>query len=181
MKLSERMERIFKRFGVGRYITGLPGAQHQTSFGKARCLVTEEDFEFTSEVLGRKLGSIPRNSINQIRVEDKSTSQTFQRLTATRMLTLGVFSLAVPKRETTKIKEFYLVIDWDDERGLRQNTIFEISGPFCESRAYRVANELDRYGKPKIEKIKDDEKKCPYCAEMVKREAKLCKFCHSQL
>lgn len=27
----------------------------------------------------------------------------------------------------------------------------------------------------------DDEKKCPFCAEMIKSEAIICKHCHSEL
>ncbi len=27
----------------------------------------------------------------------------------------------------------------------------------------------------------DDEQKCPFCAEIIKKEAKICRFCHSSL
>lgn len=136
------------------------------------CAITESDFVFLTPS-GKKLGSIPRNSVNDIILEDKSLVT--QRLTATRMLTLGIFSLALPKKK--KHKEYCIVFDWEDENLERQNLVFEFSGYAADELAIKAFNSLKKYKKPKLQRLKPDEKTCPHCAETIKAEAKVCKHC----
>jgi hypothetical protein len=180
VSLIDRRDKIATELGtlgkvfVGKYLVGLPNSDDPSD--SVECAVNEDNFIFIGDY-GKELGRIPRDLINQIFVDDKS--QISQRLTVTRMLVLGIFSLAAPKQ--TKYKEYCLVIDWDDVTGVRHNSIFEFSGNNCETLAIRAANTLIKYIKPKATIIKAGEKKCRYCAEIVKKEAIVCRYCGRDL
>ncbi len=126
---------------------------------------------------GKVFGRVPRDSINEIYFDDKT--QISSRITVTRILALGIFSLAAPKEQRNKI--YCLVIDWEDNKGVRQNTLFEFRGENANTNASAVASRFNKYIKPKRSKLKLDEKKCPFCAEVIKSEAVICRFCKSQL
>lgn len=155
---------------VGKYLTGLPNVTEPIQMF---CFVTDKDFLFTKNAF-EEVGKIPRDAINNILVDDKS--QITQRLTATRMLTLGIFSLAAPKKK--KIEEYCLLIDWDDENGTRSNTVFEFSEQNALQSSNVALNELKKNTLPKTARMASTEKKCPHCAEVIKREAKVCRFCN---
>ena len=166
-------------FSLGSHLFGLDGVSssidsYSAIFNSIDCAVTENDFILIH--IKKEVGRIPRNTINQILIDDKSKIS--QRLTATRILTLGIFSLSAPKK--TKEAEYCLVIDWDDKFGSRQNTIF-VFYDTTASAANRAYTSLTKYIKPKAEIIKENEKKCPYCAEVIKKEAKVCRFCGRDL
>ena len=162
------------RTSVGKYLAGLPNVG-QSAF-EIDCVVVGDQFLFLDGI-GRELDKIPRDSINQIIVDDKS--QITQRLTVPRLIALGVFAFAAPVAQ--KHKTFCLVVDWDDEKGLRQNTVFEFEGESSAAQANAAANLLKRHAKAKVERLQSSEKKCPFCAEIIKREAKICRFCRSEL
>lgn len=158
---------------VGNYLAGLPNVNQRVL--AVTCDIYQDEFVFMDRQ--SELDRIPRNSINQITVDTKS--QITQRLTATRILALGVFALAAPKKE--RQQEFCLLIDWDDYSGIRQNTVFDFIGPNGNALANQAANTMRRYVKVKVDPLKVNEKKCPCCAEIIKREARICKHCHLML
>jgi len=94
-----RSERLLRRysarthFSVGRYIVGLEDQNHVTD--NVECVVGPHDFVF-AKMGGAPLGRIPRDAVEEVTIDDKS--QIVQRLTVTRMVALGVFSLAAPKK-----------------------------------------------------------------------------------
>lgn len=166
-----------EKVNVGKYLFGLSSTGLMAD--NIECAITDDNFIFYRNSAGSHIeyGRISRNAINEIFIDDKS--QIAQRLTVTRILTLGIFSLAAPKK--TIYKDYCLVLDWEDERGIRNNTIFEFSGNNSESLANTAINTLKKYIKPKLSRLKDDEKKCPQCAEIIKKEAVFCRFCRQQL
>ena len=133
----------------GRYIAGLP--EYTSPTDHVICAINEQDFVFRHRVMRIELGRIPRDSINQIIVGNKL--QIVQRLTIARMQTLGIISLVVPKEK--RDEEYYLVIDWDDNRGTGQNAVFEFSD---NASANLAANTLNKYTLPKTVNLKSEEK-----------------------
>jgi hypothetical protein len=104
---------------VGRYIAGL--SEYTSPTENVICVIDEQSFVFRRSLIRMELGRIPRDLINQIIVENRS--QIIQRLTVPRMFSLGMFSPATP--EIKRHEECYLVIDWDDNIGVRQYAVFE--------------------------------------------------------
>jgi hypothetical protein len=170
---QKRLEmKAIDHFGIGTYVSGLSGK----SATSTDCNITDKEFVFLSQY-GDEVGRIPRDLVDMVYVEDHSQIQS--RITATRMLTLGIFSVSARKKNT--IEEYFLLIDWQNETGLRENTLFKFNGIVCHKLANTAAESFKKYILPRREIIKAGEKKCPFCAESIKAEAKICKHCKSAL
>ena len=163
-----------EKIPMGKYVAGLPSAD--TPATDIWCAFTPHYFVFITSLKG-ELGRIPKDSINSITLSDRS--QVTQRLTVTRMLTLGVFSLAAPKK--SKHPDFFVVFDWDDDSGERQNTVFEFTGLLSHEQALKATNSLNQAKQQKRQRLKADEKTCPFCAETIKKDARICRFCNRDL
>ena len=151
---------------IGKYIIGLPNVNLQ--YAEVTCGISDEQLLFATNV-GKVFGGIYLKSISDIYLDRKTNIS--QRLTATRILTLGIFSLAAPK--STKTEEYCLVIEWNDESEIIQNTIFEFSGDGSANFANSAFSELKKHIQPnkisnlsttsssadeilKLSKLKDD-------------------------
>ncbi len=110
-------------FDAGKYLTG--HSQITTSNVKVY-VYSKNDILYIAEnsVNIKELGSIPLKEITNVTLEDASTIE--KRVTATRLLTLGVFAFAAQKNEKHKL--FYLVISWKEGK-FDQDTIFEFEEP----------------------------------------------------
>jgi hypothetical protein len=159
---------------VGTYLTGLKGTADYVK--DVKCRLEGNEFVFFSDVKGI-LGNIPRDGINEIVTDDKT--RIYERITIPRAALVGIFSLGI--RKQYKMKEWCLLIDWEEISGVHQNTIFEFSGKYCETLVNKAANTLRRGVKPKVNRQRPDEKKCPACAEVVKVDAKICRYCKTVL
>ena len=131
-----------KILNFGQYIIGLPNVDLQ--YNEVSCGISDDRLVFVSN-LGKVFGGILLKSINDIYIDRKTNIS--QRLTATRILTLGIFSLAAPKNKKTE--EYCLVIEWFDESNIVQNTIFEFTGKNCAGVANSAYSKLIKYIQPK--------------------------------
>jgi hypothetical protein len=110
-KRRERLDSMRLEAGPvpgGVYLTGHPSL---TNVQAVEVGLTRTDFVILSEG-GRLLGNIPRGALVSVEVLDKTTVQTNQRFTATRIALLGVFALAVPKTSTTVSEVYLLSVEW---------------------------------------------------------------------
>lgn len=159
---------------VGTYLSGLQGVADYVP--EVKCKLEGNDLTFFSNSKGI-LGRIPRDSINEIISENKT--RIYERITIPRAALVGLFSLGLKKQQ--KVKEWCLLIDWEEVPGVRQNTIFEFSGKYSETLVNTAANTIRRAVKPRRARLGEDERKCPACAEVIKTEAKICRHCTTVL
>jgi hypothetical protein len=174
-RASNRLLKKFNgefHFSVATYVVGLPGCDR--AIERMECVVTPTDFVF-ARMNGQEMGRIPRNQISEVLVDDKS--QLTQRLTAMRIAVLGPFAFAVPK--ASKISEWCVAVRWADSTGLPRATLFEFTGPNCMGNANRAANYMMSYVRKQV-KV-DDNRACPYCAEMIKAAARICRYCNREI
>ena len=148
---------------MGKYLAGFDGYDYEIE--NVYCNVTDDKLVFVSRA-GKNIGEINIENITNIFLEDKSLVT--QRLTATRLLTLGVFSLAAPKKK--KHKEFCIVLEWESNNQEKNNIVFEFSGMACQELSKEAFNKIKKY-KPITTK------NCQFCDEVIKIKAKVCKHC----
>ena len=129
-------ERVFAL--TGKYVTGLPEAHPPQK--NIHCFVTADEFVFAATLNGPEIARIPCRNVNSVSLDDQTSIQS--RITVPRILALGLFALAAPAN--VRSGDLILLIDWTDERGERENLIFEYSGgESSRDRAYHAWNEFD--------------------------------------
>lgn len=124
------------------YVSGHPLLDK--SFGKSFLLIDKDEvkiFEFSNSATTWVLKShISKSLITNVIIEDASTMQ--QRITAGRLLLVGVFAFAWKKNK--KAECAYLIIKWK-QGNFDNETIFELSGTGSISRANTIRNKFINY------------------------------------
>lgn len=105
------------------------------------CYVTQSEFYFAPPLSSGGEQSLPRESI--IRIHSAGQEHITQRLTATRLLTLGVLALAAPKKEQNA--KFCVLIDWGEDEANPQQILFAFKGADAQRKATDAANSLRKY------------------------------------
>lgn len=96
-------------------------------------------FDDAFNVKAKYIGNIPFSQVSNILAEDQSTIE--NRITATRLLLVGVFALAWKKKKKNELG--YLTVVWNDGK-FDHETIFEFEGKDAVQRANTVRNTLIR-------------------------------------
>ncbi len=159
------------RIPIGRYLGGFPLAGNPEDL--VDCAIDESAFVFVTKH-NREFGRIPRSAVVDIFCEEKA--QLLQRLTATRNITFP--NLGVGKKRS--LSGYCLVIDWQIGDS-RTNAVFEFRGLAPRATAHRVETVLKSSCRSRVQALRHDERHCPYCREVVKKEALICKHCHSRI
>jgi hypothetical protein len=117
-----------KKYFSGKYIGGHPNIG--AAIPVTSCQVT--DSEVTIFPVAAK---IPIAQITNVTVEDASTVE--KRITATRLLTVGVFAFAAKKKKVHV--QYYVSIAWGAGK-IGNETIFEFEGTDAQSQANALRN-----------------------------------------
>jgi len=127
---------LTKRFCMGRYLCGLPGAN--ASAPLVFCGVTEESFLFSKGSRGVEIGRIHRGSINNILVAGKS--QAAQQLTAEEQSSFGEVLTSIKNNSQC------LVLSWENSDKKKHHSLFE---PLEQDSAEIAAQALKKWMEPK--------------------------------
>lgn len=162
---------------LGRYLGGLPG--RTTPLEGVTGYISAREIVFVYGLNNVIVGRVPITELTTWSVEDKSAM--LQRLTATRMLTLGVFALAAPKKR--KIESFLLHLAWQSSGEAERHALFELDGSAARARANELAEALHQHlpvPRAAAALLAADERPCPFCAETIKMAAKICRHCQRE-
>ncbi|MCC6961673.1 MAG: hypothetical protein IT585_00310 [candidate division Zixibacteria bacterium] len=157
------------RVPLGRYLAGMPGLGGPIDF--VECLVDEVAYILISKH-DQELGRIPRAAVLNVFCEEKP--KLLERLSATKHVSFE--ALGINTARPRPVRGYCLVIDWDDA-GTRQNAIFEFISVTPRADAHRVETVLKRFRKAHLPALRADEKNCPSCAEVIKKNALVCRYC----
>ncbi len=128
------------RLHSGTYISGHPDINESKK--DTSLLLSNNDVKiiFVDANGFKLLGTIPKESISNVSMEDSSTIQS--RVGVKRLLAVGIFAFAWKKKE--KIECAYLVIEWK-KGSFDMETLFEFEGNGSINRANTLRNTFINY------------------------------------
>ena len=161
------------RVPIGKYLGGFAAVTSPED--QIDCQIDASAFVIINKH-NREFGRIPRSAVVEIFCEEKP--QLLPRLTATKNINFS--NLGIGSSKNQSLKGYCLVIDWQIG-DTRNNVIFEFHGLAPRANAHGVETILKSHCKSHAPALRFDERNCPYCREVIKREALLCKHCRSRV
>lgn len=149
MKSKKQWTAVFKKeYGepqdmlrMGALVSGHPEVDERVplcgAFIKGKGLHLLQYYDELLNVKPKPLGVIPCDAVSNVLVEDQSTIE--KRITATRMILVGVFALAWRKK--TKKELAYLTIFWNKGK-FENETVFEFESKDSLARANKLRNAI---------------------------------------
>jgi hypothetical protein len=133
----ERKQEQEKKYFSGKYVSGHPEIVSPIAITSAEVNDSEVVIYPITQPskLGPAAGRIPIAAISNVVVEDRTTVE--KRITATRLLAVGVFALAAKKTEVHP--EFYVTVTWGGGK-IANETIFEFEGQNAQTSANYLRN-----------------------------------------
>jgi hypothetical protein len=143
-------------FYIGKYIMGLPDVYKPKDGIKG--VIQDNNLIIRAS---KELAKIPLANITSVETAREAglSSKTFKNTAV--LGTLGAI---------LSTDGYYLNITWVDERGQEYTTVFENTFRNASTTMNRAASEIKQ-------RLQSDSKKCKHCAELIKREARICKYC----
>jgi hypothetical protein len=165
------------RVSVGSYVEGFD--EIKRPLPAIECLIGESDFIFVLRNR-EELVRIPRYAVNHISVVDRVTAVKSPTLPG--KLARGFYVLLAGRGgKEREAEKRCLAIDWETGEGTNQSLLFEFSGPNANEEAYSALNILYKYLMPRSARPEEDERTCPYCAEVIRKNAFACMHCGKYL
>lgn len=127
----------------GKLLTGHPAVDTSKQFTymyiKDGVINIHEKIGAQSEIIVPHFASIPCDKIKDVVIEDATTIE--KRITATRLLAVGIFAFALKKKQKNELA--YLTIKWNDGK-FDHETIFEFSGKSAAELGNAARNKIIR-------------------------------------
>ena len=162
-----------EKVGVGSYVAGFD--EIKRPLRGMECLVGESDFIFVLRNR-EELVRVPRDSVNHISVVDSVAAAKDPNLSQ-KLARMLYFLVAGKSGREGRDDRRCLAIDWETGEGANRTLLFEFRGPYANEEAYSALNVLYKYLMPRPAKLHHDERTCPYCGEIIKKNVFACAHC----
>ena len=149
------------------YVGGFP-----SDSGGVRCcqyLVTKNEYIFYCDP-NKRFGVVPRDGI--LEIEILSEAAFTKKIELGALVVMGPLGLGAQSTERHDV--YYLVVRFKDDNGKEYKIVFRSS----DTDSF---NAIEEYRLEYRERLAQSERKCPFCAEIIKAEALKCRFCGSEL
>lgn len=121
----------------GKYLAGHPDINEPIAKTDLYFRLASIDIFDSTTLTKRKVGSINKDCIKNVTIEDKTTIE--KRVTVARLLLVGIFAFGWKKKKINELA--YLVIEWNDSK-FNHETIFEFEGNDAMAKANKSRNLL---------------------------------------